>query len=140
MKEKKTFNVVDVSSIKSHNDNPWGLVYDGAITENKKGKVNIHSINYDLNGLKISANVYVPADYDVNKRYAAVVVAHPNGGVKEQVAGLYSQRIAEAGYIVLLLMRLIREQARERLATWIILLAASRIFIGLPTFFRCTPE
>ena len=77
------------------------MVYDGAITENKKGKVNIHSINYDLNGLKISANVYVPADYDVNKRYAAVVVAHPNGGVKEQVAGLYSQRMAEAGYICL---------------------------------------
>lgn len=101
MKEKKTFNVVDVSSSKSHNDNPWGLVYDGAITENKKGKVNIHSINYDLNGLKISANVYVPADYDVNKRYAAIVVAHPNGGVKEQVAGLYSQRMAEAGYICL---------------------------------------
>ena len=101
MKEKKTFNVVDVSSSKSHNGNPWGLVYDGAITENKKGKVNIHTINYDLNGLKISANVYVPADYGENKRYAAIVVAHPNGGVKEQVAGLYSQRMAEAGYICL---------------------------------------
>lgn len=29
------------------------------------------------------------------------MVAHPNGGVKEQVAGLYSQRMAEAGYICL---------------------------------------
>lgn len=27
--------------------------------------------------------------------------AHPNGGVKEQVAGLYSQRMAEQGYICL---------------------------------------
>ena len=29
------------------------------------------------------------------------VVAHPNGGCKEQVAGLYSQRMAEQGYICL---------------------------------------
>ena len=29
------------------------------------------------------------------------MVAHPNGGVKEQVAGLYSQRLADAGYICL---------------------------------------
>ena len=35
------------------------------------------------------------------KSYPALVVAHPNGGVKEQVAGLYSQRMAEAGYICL---------------------------------------
>lgn len=28
-------------------------------------------------------------------------MAHPNGGVKEQVAGLYSQRMAEQGYICL---------------------------------------
>jgi hypothetical protein len=29
------------------------------------------------------------------------VVAHPNGGVKEQVAGLYAQRLAESGYIAI---------------------------------------
>jgi fermentation-respiration switch protein FrsA (DUF1100 family) len=28
-------------------------------------------------------------------------VAHPNGGVKEQVAGLYAQRLAELGYIAI---------------------------------------
>lgn len=35
------------------------------------------------------------------KKYPAVVVAHPNGGVKEQVAGLYAQRLAEQGYITI---------------------------------------
>lgn len=30
-----------------------------------------------------------------------MVVAHPNGGVKEQVAGLYAQRLAESGYITI---------------------------------------
>jgi hypothetical protein len=81
--------------------NPFGLVYKGAITENQNGKVNIHPTTYKLNGLDISANVYTPANYDSAKKYAAVVVAHPNGGVKEQVAGLYAQRLAEQGYIAI---------------------------------------
>lgn len=81
--------------------NPFTLTYDGAITENVKGKVNIHSVTYKLNGIDISANVYTPANYNPNKKYPAVVVAHPNGGVKEQVAGLYAQRLAEKGYITI---------------------------------------
>lgn len=80
--------------------NPFGLVYKGAINENLKGKVNIHPTTYKLNGLDISANVYTPANYDSTKKYPAIVVAHPNGGVKEQVAGLYAQHLAERGYIV----------------------------------------
>ena len=81
--------------------NPFTLVYDGAITENVKGKVNIHPVKYDLHGIQIAANIYTPANYDPAKKYPAVVVAHPNGGVKEQVAGLYAQRLADHGYITI---------------------------------------
>jgi uncharacterized protein len=81
--------------------NPFGLVYRDAITENKQGKVNIHPVKYKLNGIDIAANIYTPANFDPAKKYPALVVAHPNGGVKEQVAGLYAQRMAESGYITI---------------------------------------
>lgn len=79
--------------------NNFSPVYRGAITGNEPGKVNVHPVTYKLNGLDIAANVYTPANYDAKQKYRAVVVAHPNGGVKEQVAGLYAQRLAEQGYI-----------------------------------------
>ena len=74
-----------------YKQNPFTLVYEGAITDNAKGQVNLHAVNYKLNGIDISANVYTPANYDASKKYPTIVVAHPNGGVKEQVAGLYAQ-------------------------------------------------
>jgi len=86
---------------KENKQNPFGLVYGGAITENVEGNVNIHPVTYKLNGIDISANVYTPANYDTSKKYPAIVVAHPNGGIKEQTAGLYAQRLAEAGYITI---------------------------------------
>ncbi|MCP1444875.1 fermentation-respiration switch protein FrsA (DUF1100 family) [Pseudomonas sp. GGS8] len=84
-----------------YKQNPFTLTYGGAITKNEPGKVNIRAVTYKLNGLDIAANVYTPANYDSGKKYHAVVVAHPNGGVKEQVAGLYAQRLAEQGYITI---------------------------------------
>lgn len=81
--------------------NPYTLVYEGAITKNEVGKVNIHPVTYKIKEITIVANVYTPANYDASKKYPAVVIAHPNGGVKEQVAGLYAQRLAEQGYITI---------------------------------------
>lgn len=90
-----------IISAQTKSRNPFGLVYGDAITENVPGKVNIHPVTYKLNGIDIAANVYTPAGYDASKKYEVVVVAHPNGGVKEQTAGLYAQRLAEAGYITI---------------------------------------
>lgn len=90
-----------ISSAQTKLANPFGLVYQDAISENASGKVNIHPVTYKLNGIDIAANVYTPVNYDPSKAYPAMVIAHPNGGVKEQVAGLYAQRLAESGYITI---------------------------------------
>lgn len=97
--------MIGVAGVEAHaadyKQNPFTLTYAGALTKNEPGKVNIHPVTYPLEGLQIAANVYTPANYDAAKKYPVVVVAHPNGGVKEQVAGLYAQRLADQGYITI---------------------------------------
>lgn len=82
--------------------NQFGLVYAGAITENVPGQVNLRPVSYRTkDGIKVAANLYLPANYAKDQQYAGVVVAHPNGGVKEQVSGLFAQKLAEQGYVAL---------------------------------------
>lgn len=95
------FTISGAMSGADYKKNPFTLVYDGAITKNVEGKVNMHPVTYKLNGIDISANVYTPSNYKKENKYPAIVVAHPNGGVKEQVAGLYAQHLAEQGYITI---------------------------------------
>ena len=69
---------------------------------NKKG-LTIERVTYPARnmGTPIVANLFKPADFDANRKYAVIVVTHPFGGVKEQTSGLYAQRLAEQGFITL---------------------------------------
>jgi fermentation-respiration switch protein FrsA (DUF1100 family) len=53
---------------------------------------------YDIT---LVADMYLPADFDSAKRYAAIIVGHPFGAVKEQCAGLYAQEMAHRGFVAL---------------------------------------
>lgn len=52
-------------------------------------------------GVTIAAVIHQPADFDANKQYPAIVVAHPGGGVKEQASGLYAKKLAEQGLLAI---------------------------------------
>ena len=49
----------------------------------------------------IAGSLFVPPNMDRTKKYKALAVAHPFGGVKEQTAGTYARKMAEKGYVTL---------------------------------------
>ena len=49
----------------------------------------------------MAGNLYFPPGFDREAQYAAIVVVHPGGGVKEQTAGLYAEKLAEQGFVTL---------------------------------------
>lgn len=65
-------------------------------------KVTVEKVSYKNRfGITISAELYLPKDIDKLKKYAALVVGTPYGGVKEQGAGLYAQTMAERGFVAI---------------------------------------
>ena len=53
------------------------------------------------NGIELAGVLYAPENFDETKQYPAIVVVHPGGGVKEQTAGLYAGKLAEAGFVTI---------------------------------------
>lgn len=83
-------------------ENKFGLVYAGALEDNVPGGIELRPISFNtIAGIKIAANLYLPSNFDTSQSLPAIVVAHPNGGVKEQVSGLFAQRLAEKGFVTL---------------------------------------
>ncbi|HDP2649395.1 TPA: alpha/beta hydrolase [Staphylococcus aureus] len=61
----------------------------------------MEKVNFKSNNLNVVANMYFPENFDENNQYPAIVVNHPAGGVKEQTAGLYAERLATLGYVTM---------------------------------------
>lgn len=63
--------------------------------------VHVRKVSFSNRHIVVVGNLFAPPNYDAGKKYAAIVVTHPGGGVKEQTSGLYAQLLAEKGFITL---------------------------------------
>ena len=57
--------------------------------------------NHNGQGITMAAIIHFPAGFEEARRYPAIVVSHPGGGVKEQAAGLYARKLAENGFVAI---------------------------------------
>jgi len=58
-------------------------------------------VNFISEGAKLTGNLFYPKDFDTTKSYPAIVVSGSWTTVKEQMAGLYAEKLAEQGFITL---------------------------------------
>ncbi len=77
-----------------------GIAANAKNTEGKIMKEKVH-YNQRYSDIKIAGELYKPENFSESKKYPAIVVVHPAGGVKEQVAGLYAKKLAEKGFVTL---------------------------------------
>lgn len=65
-------------------------------------KVVVESVTFKNRfNMTVAADMYLPKDINRSKKYAALIVGHPYGSIKEQSGGLYAQKMAERGYVTL---------------------------------------
>ena len=50
-------------------------------------------------GFEVAGHLYLPEDFDISRKYKAVVITGPFGAVKEQASGLYAQEMAKHGFV-----------------------------------------
>lgn len=51
--------------------------------------------------ITIAAIINFPEGFSNSQKYPAIIVSHPGGGVKEQTAGLYAQKLAKQGFVTI---------------------------------------
>jgi len=61
----------------------------------------IKEVNFNSEGAKLTGNLYLPPNFDESKKYPAIVVSGSWTTVKEQMAGLYAEKLANEGFITL---------------------------------------
>ena len=67
--------------------------------ENLKAGTNM--VTFKSFGVNLVGNLYLPEDFDINKKYKAIVGASPFPQVKEQVLGTYGPEMAQRGFVFL---------------------------------------
>ncbi|MDF2187974.1 flavodoxin [Paraflavitalea sp. CAU 1676] len=82
------------------NINEMYRTQDAAVASTANG-VTVKKVTFPNENISVVGNLYMPQGFDKNRKYPAILVGHPAGGVKEQTAGIYAQKLAEQGFITL---------------------------------------
>jgi fermentation-respiration switch protein FrsA (DUF1100 family) len=70
-------------------------------TSAQGGSPSMQAVSFKNNDITMAGNLYLPPSFSEGRTYPAIVSVHPGGGVKEQTAGIYAQRLAEQGFVTL---------------------------------------
>jgi hypothetical protein len=92
--------VISSATVLAQEENKMKASSEWDKTFKKSDKVIHEKVSYpNRYGITISADMYLPEDIDKTKKYPAILVGTPYGGVKEQGAGIYAQTMAERGFV-----------------------------------------
>jgi len=68
---------------------------------NVKSSTYMKKVQFKSEGATLVGNLYLPTNYEADKRYPAIIVSGSWTTVKEQMAGTYAQKFADEGFIAL---------------------------------------
>lgn len=75
------------------------LIVDIFASLNIMSQKKVNFKNSNNGNIIMSAVINLPIEFDESKKYAAIIVSHPGGGVKEQASGLYAKKLTEQGFV-----------------------------------------
>ncbi|TGN61761.1 alpha/beta hydrolase [Paracoccus liaowanqingii] len=58
-------------------------------------------VSFGNRDITLAANLHVPADFDPEHSYPALVLATPGSSVKEQIGAIYAEKLAQRGFVAL---------------------------------------
>lgn len=59
------------------------------------------SVTFKNRTWDVAADLHLPKDFDESGKYAAIVCVHPGSSCKGQTAGIYAEKLAEQGFVVI---------------------------------------
>lgn len=68
----------------------------------KSDKVVVRQVRFkNQYKMNVAGNLFLPEGLKQDTKHAAIIVGHPMGAVKEQIANLYATKLAERGFVTL---------------------------------------
>lgn len=61
----------------------------------------IKKVTFPNKELNLAGQLFLPADFDSSKTYPSLVIAHPEGAVKEQAPATYAEKLVQYGFVCL---------------------------------------